>query len=155
MTSRVRISARSRPSLPLYPHFNWHSGFWPCVKFCLVGGNDKLTLYFSLSCWKDSVLLSVVKAVSLFFLRLFQFRFFLQHFLDSQNLDVTLWDSLSLDFFPIIYVTILSFVISVKDERSIKLLPVVPATLYIFNIAEGNHIYQPLCSGRIRHKVNF
>ena len=28
-------------SPPLYPHFNWHSGFWPCVKSCLVGGSDK------------------------------------------------------------------------------------------------------------------
>ena len=40
-TSRVRVSARSRPSPPLYPHFNWPSGFWPCVKSCLVGGSDK------------------------------------------------------------------------------------------------------------------
>ena len=28
-------------SPPLYPHFNWPSGFWPCVKSCLVGGSDK------------------------------------------------------------------------------------------------------------------
>ena len=41
MTSRVRVSARSRPFPPLYPHFNRPSGFWPCVKSCLVGGNDK------------------------------------------------------------------------------------------------------------------
>ena len=41
MTSRIRVSARSRPSPPLYPHFNWPSGFWPCVKSCLVGGSDK------------------------------------------------------------------------------------------------------------------
>ena len=41
MTSRVRVSARSRPSPPLYPHFNQPSGFWPCVKSCLVGGSDK------------------------------------------------------------------------------------------------------------------
>ena len=41
MTSRVRVSARSRPSPPLYPHFNRPSGFWPCVKSCLVGGSDK------------------------------------------------------------------------------------------------------------------
>ena len=40
-TSRVRVSARSRSSLPLYPHFNRPSGFWPCVKSCLVGGSDK------------------------------------------------------------------------------------------------------------------
>ena len=43
-TSRVRVSARSRPPLPsppLYPHFNRPSGFWPCVKSCLVGGSDK------------------------------------------------------------------------------------------------------------------
>ena len=40
-TSRVRVSAPSRPSPPLYPHFNWPSGFWPCVKSCLVGGSDK------------------------------------------------------------------------------------------------------------------
>ena len=41
MTSRVRVSARSRPSPPLYPHFNRPSGFWPCVKSCLMGGSDK------------------------------------------------------------------------------------------------------------------
>ena len=41
LTSRVRVSARSRPSPPLYPHFNRPSGFWPCVKSCLVGGSDK------------------------------------------------------------------------------------------------------------------
>ena len=41
MTSRVRVSAHSRPSPPLYPHFNWPSDFWPCVKSCLVGGSDK------------------------------------------------------------------------------------------------------------------
>ena len=40
-TSRVRVSARSRPSPPLYPHFNRPSVFWPCVKSCLVGGSDK------------------------------------------------------------------------------------------------------------------
>ena len=40
-TSRVRVSARSRHSLPLYPHFNRLSGFWPCAKSCLVGGSDK------------------------------------------------------------------------------------------------------------------
>ena len=28
-------------SPPLYPHFNRTSGFWPCVKSCLVGGSDK------------------------------------------------------------------------------------------------------------------
>ena len=28
-------------SPPLYPHFNRPSGFWPCVKSCLVGGSDK------------------------------------------------------------------------------------------------------------------
>ena len=39
--SRVRVSAPSRPSPPLYPHFNRPSGFWPCVKSCLVGGSDK------------------------------------------------------------------------------------------------------------------
>ena len=39
--SRVRVSAPSWPSPPLYPHFNWPSGFWPCVKSCLVGGSDK------------------------------------------------------------------------------------------------------------------
>ena len=41
LTSWVRVSARSRPSPPLYPHFNRPSGFWPCVKSCLVGGSDK------------------------------------------------------------------------------------------------------------------
>ena len=30
-------------SPPLYPHFNRPSGFWPCVKSCLVGGSDKYT----------------------------------------------------------------------------------------------------------------
>ena len=43
-TSRVRVSTRSRPSLPPYPHFNRPSGFWPCVKSCLVGGSDKYSL---------------------------------------------------------------------------------------------------------------
>ena len=43
-TSRVRVTARSRPSPPLYPHFNRPSGFWPCVKSCLVGGSDKYYL---------------------------------------------------------------------------------------------------------------
>ena len=28
-------------SPPHYPHFNRPSGFWPCVKSCLVGGSDK------------------------------------------------------------------------------------------------------------------
>ena len=28
-------------SPPLYSHFNRPSGFWPCVKSCLVGGSDK------------------------------------------------------------------------------------------------------------------
>ena len=28
-------------SPPLYPHFNRPSGFWPCVKSCLVGGSNK------------------------------------------------------------------------------------------------------------------
>ena len=28
-------------SPPLYHHFNRPSGFWPCVKSCLVGGSDK------------------------------------------------------------------------------------------------------------------
>ena len=46
MTSRVRVSARSRPFPPLYPHFNWPSGFWPCVKSCLVGGSDKYLLQY-------------------------------------------------------------------------------------------------------------
>ena len=41
MTSRVRVSARFRPSPPLYPHFNRPSGFWPCIKSCMVGGSDK------------------------------------------------------------------------------------------------------------------
>ena len=31
-------------SPPLYPHFNRPSGFWPCVKSCLVGGSDKYRL---------------------------------------------------------------------------------------------------------------
>ena len=41
MTSRVRVSARFQPSPPLYPHSNQPSGFWPCIKSCLVGGSDK------------------------------------------------------------------------------------------------------------------
>ena len=52
-------------SPPLYPHFNWPSGFWPCVKSCLVGGSDKYlaplkkrktktdTKSKSISCWSD------------------------------------------------------------------------------------------------------
>ena len=35
------FESRLVPSPPLYPHFNWSSGFWPCVKSCLVGGSDK------------------------------------------------------------------------------------------------------------------
>ena len=45
MTSRVRVSARSRPSPPLYPHFNRPLGFLPCIKSCLVGGSDKYHIY--------------------------------------------------------------------------------------------------------------
>ena len=47
MTSRVWVWARSRPSPPLYPHFNRPSGFWPCVKSCLVEGSDKYTVWHS------------------------------------------------------------------------------------------------------------
>ena len=32
-------------SPPLYPHFNRPSGFWPCVKSCLVGGSNKYMSY--------------------------------------------------------------------------------------------------------------
>ena len=34
------FESRLVPDLPLslYPHFNRPSGFWPCVKSCLVGG---------------------------------------------------------------------------------------------------------------------
>ena len=37
------FESRLVPDLPLpfYPHFNRPSGFWPCVKSCLVGGSDK------------------------------------------------------------------------------------------------------------------
>ena len=45
MTSRVRVSACSRPSPSLYHHFNRPSGFWPCAKSCLVGGSDKYHIY--------------------------------------------------------------------------------------------------------------
>ena len=45
MTSRVRVSARSWPYPPLYPHFNRPSGFWLYVKSCLVGGSDKYHLF--------------------------------------------------------------------------------------------------------------
>ena len=41
MTSRVRVSARSRPDHPLDPHLIRPSCHWPCVKPCLVGGRDK------------------------------------------------------------------------------------------------------------------
>ena len=68
-TSRVRVLARSRPSPPLYSHFNWPSGFWPCVKSCLVGGSDKYIhsedikyhdtgngwTFISVSAWKNYV----------------------------------------------------------------------------------------------------
>ena len=47
-TSRVRVSAFSRPSLPPYHHFNRPLGFWSCVKSCLVGGCDK----YKYSCFK-------------------------------------------------------------------------------------------------------
>ena len=41
-TDKQGSSLGSLPtSHPLYPHFNWPSGFWPCVKSCLVGGSDK------------------------------------------------------------------------------------------------------------------
>ena len=36
-------------SPPLYPHFNRPSGFWPCVKSCLVGGSDKYSFVCGLS----------------------------------------------------------------------------------------------------------
>ena len=49
----VRLSARSQPSPPLYPHFNRPSGFWPCVKSCLVGGSDKYTAFVRR--WKNVV----------------------------------------------------------------------------------------------------
>ena len=42
-------------SPPLYSHFNRPSGFWPCVKSCLVGGSDKyriLLRYWS-KCFKE------------------------------------------------------------------------------------------------------
>ena len=39
-------------SPPLYPHFNRPSGFWPCVKSCLVGGSDK---YLARS-WRSSLI---------------------------------------------------------------------------------------------------
>ena len=39
--SRVRVYGSFPTFPPLYPHFNWPSGFWPCVKSCLVGGSDK------------------------------------------------------------------------------------------------------------------
>ena len=44
-TSRVRVSAPSRPFSPLYHHFNRTSGFWPCVKSCLMGGSDKYNTF--------------------------------------------------------------------------------------------------------------
>ena len=55
-TSWVRVSARSRPSPPRFPHFNRPSGFWPCVKSCLVGGSDKYSALFDsgtdlAECW--------------------------------------------------------------------------------------------------------
>ena len=41
-TDKQGSSLGSFPTFPpLYPHFNWPSGFWPCVKSCLVGGSDK------------------------------------------------------------------------------------------------------------------
>ena len=54
-TSRVRVTARSRPSPPLYPHFNRPSGFWPCVKSCLVGGSDKYyqVPFLKFLVWRD------------------------------------------------------------------------------------------------------
>ena len=52
MTSRVRVSARSRPFPHLYPHFNRPSGFWACVKSCLVGGSDK---YSRFSAFREAI----------------------------------------------------------------------------------------------------
>ena len=43
-TDKQGSSLDSFPTFPpLYPHFNWPSGFWPCLKSCLVGGSDKYT----------------------------------------------------------------------------------------------------------------
>ena len=57
-------------SPPLYPHFNRLSGFWPCVKSCLVGGSDKY--------WEDKV---HYLEGSLFFSFLFFFFFFVDYHL--------------------------------------------------------------------------
>ena len=58
MISRFRVSARSRHFLPIYPHFYWPSGFWPWVKFCLVGGSAKYRLLglsrSDISSWWDT-----------------------------------------------------------------------------------------------------
>ena len=44
-TDQQGSSLDSFPTFPLpYPHFNRPSGFWPCVKSCLVGGSDKYSL---------------------------------------------------------------------------------------------------------------
>ena len=48
-TNWVRVSARSRPSPSLYSHFNRPSGFWPCVKSCLVGGSDNYKTFMAWS----------------------------------------------------------------------------------------------------------
>ena len=41
-TDQQGSSLDSFPTFPPpYPHFNRPSGFWPCVKSCLVGGSDK------------------------------------------------------------------------------------------------------------------
>ena len=57
-TNKQGSSLGSFPtSPPLYPHFNRPSGFWPCVKSCLVGGSDKYSAWFRAlkrkSTWND------------------------------------------------------------------------------------------------------
>ena len=51
-TDKQGSSLGSFPTFPpLYPHFNRPSGFWPCVKSCLVGGSDKYWVRPRLFSW--------------------------------------------------------------------------------------------------------
>ena len=61
-TDKQGSSLGSFPTFPpLYPHFNWPSGFWPCVKSCLVGGSDKY--YNKSSVISDSISPKLTKII--------------------------------------------------------------------------------------------
>ena len=61
-TDQQGSSLDSFPTFPPpYPHFNRPSGFWPCVKSCLVGGSDKYSLlYLDFQNWSHNVRCTLV-----------------------------------------------------------------------------------------------